>query len=59
MNRNNGREIGTRLVILRDYLFANADKIHAVRMKDILREYSNRGFTGKNGVPLNVKTITV
>ncbi len=30
MNRNNGRKIGAKLVILRDYLFANADKTHAV-----------------------------
>ena len=57
MNRNNGREIGARLMILRDYLFANADKTHAVSMKDIQREYSNKGHTGKNGVPLNIKTI--
>ena len=57
MNRNNGREIGARLIILRDYLFANADKTHAVSMKEIQREYSNKGFTGKNGVPLNKKTI--
>lgn len=26
MNRNNGREIAARLVVLRDDLFANADK---------------------------------
>ena len=57
MNRNNGREIGARLIILRDFLYSNADKTHAVSMKDIQREYSNRGYTGKNGVPLNIKTI--
>ena len=26
MNRNNGREISRRLIVLRDYLYANADK---------------------------------
>ncbi|MBQ6431898.1 MAG: WYL domain-containing protein [Oscillospiraceae bacterium] len=57
MNRNNGREIGARLIILRDYLYSNADKTHAVSMKDIQREYANRGFSGKNGAPLNIKTI--
>ncbi len=57
MNRNNGREIAARLVVLRDYLFANADKTHAVSMKDIQREYSDRGFTGKNGAPLSIKTV--
>ncbi len=56
-NRNNGREIAARLVVLRDSLFANADKTHAVSMRDIQREYANRGFTGKNGSPLNIKTI--
>ena len=57
MNRNNGREIGARLIILRDFLFSAADKTHAVSVKDIQHEYSDRGFTGKNGVPLNIKTI--
>lgn len=57
MNRYNGREIGARLIILRDFLFSNADKTHPVSMKDIQREYANRGFTGKNGAPLNIKTI--
>ena len=33
MNRNNGREIGARLVLLRDYLYANADKTHAVSIQ--------------------------
>ncbi len=57
MNRNNGREIAARLIVLRDYLFANADKAHAVSMKGIQREYANKGFTGKGGIPLNIKTI--
>ena len=34
MNRNNGREIAARLVVLRDYLFARAVKTHAVGIKD-------------------------
>ena len=33
MNRNNGRAISERLVILRDYLFANADKTRALRIQ--------------------------
>ena len=33
-NRNNGREIAARLVVLRDYLFANADKTHAANIKN-------------------------
>ncbi len=57
MNRNNGREIGARLVVLRDYLFANADKTHAVRIEDIRKEYSNAGFEGKNGVSVSLKTV--
>ena len=57
MMRNNGREIAARLVILRDYLISNADKTHAVSLKDIQREYANRGYAGKEGKPLNIKTI--
>ena len=30
MNRNNGLEIGRRLMVLRDYLFANAVKTHTI-----------------------------
>ena len=35
MNRNNGRDTGSGLIILRDFLFASADKTHAVSMKEI------------------------
>ena len=49
MNRNNGCEIGARLIIMEDFLFSTSDKTHAVSVKDIQREYSDRGFTGKNG----------
>ncbi len=48
MNRNNGRNIAVRLFALRDYLFANADKKHAVRVEDILTFYKNKGFTDNN-----------
>lgn len=57
MNRNNGREISGRLVILRDYLYANADKTHAVRMDDIQKAYYNAGYENKNGNYVSVKTI--
>ena len=33
MNRNNGRDISRRLIILRDYLYANADKTHAISLE--------------------------
>ena len=57
MNRNNGREIGARLIVLRDYIYANADRTHAVRIEDIQKEYSNAGFEGQNGVSVNIKTV--
>lgn len=57
MNRNNGREIARRLIALRTYLIANADKTHAVRIEDIQTYYSNIRITGKDGEPLNIKTI--
>lgn len=37
MNRNNGRKIAVRLFALRDFLFANADKTHAVRIEEKTR----------------------
>ncbi len=45
MNRNNGRSIAVRLMTLRDYLFANADQKHAVKVEDIIKHYKNKGFT--------------
>ena len=58
MNRNNGREIGARLVILRDYLFANADKTHAVSMEDIQQLYEEAGYGGeKSGDYISIKTV--
>ena len=57
MNRNNGREIAARLIILRDFLFSNADKTHSVSKKNINSEYNKKGFMGKNGGSLNDKTI--
>ena len=57
MNRNNGLEIGRRLMVLRDYLFANADKTHAVSIGDIQKEYYNAEFYGQNGDTVSVKTI--
>ena len=56
MNRNNGREIGTRLIILGDFLFSIADKTHAISVKDKQREYSERAIQA-NGDPLYIKTI--
>lgn len=57
MNRNNGRAISERLVILRDYLYANADKTHAVSMEDIQKEYFNAGFENEKGDYISVKTV--
>ncbi len=57
MNRNNGREIAARLVVLRDYLFANADKTHAVSMEDIQKEYYNAGIESENGDYVSIKTV--
>ena len=57
MNRNNGRAISERLVILRDYLYANADKTHAVSMEDIQKEYFNAGFENEKGDYVSVKTV--
>ena len=39
MNRNNGRKIAERLMLLQDFFIQNADKTHAVSMEDILRYY--------------------
>ena len=57
MNRNNGREIAKRLIALRNYLISNADRTHAVRIEDVKTYYDNIGITGKNGEPLNIKTV--
>lgn len=57
MNRNNGREIAARLVVLRDYLFANADKTHAVKMEDIQKEYYNAQFMSESGDFVSIKTV--
>ena len=57
MNRNNGREIGARLIVLRDYLYSNADRTHAVKIAEIQTEYANAGFEGKNGVYVDIRTI--
>lgn len=56
-NRNNGREIAARLVVLRDYLFANADKTHAVSMEDIQKEYYDAQFMSENGDFVSIKTV--
>ena len=44
MNRNNGRNKAIRLVALRDYLYANADQKHAVKIEDIIKFYKNKQF---------------
>ncbi len=44
MNRNNGRSIAVRLFTLRDYLYANADKTHPVKVEDIIKHYKNKQF---------------
>ena len=57
MNRNNGREIGERLNLLRDYIIQNADKTHAVKVEELRIHLANAGFEGQNGVALNIKTV--
>lgn len=57
MYRNNGRAIGERLVLLRDYLIANADKEHAVSMEEIQVLYENNGFEGDNGGHVSIQTV--
>ena len=57
MNRNNGRAISERLVILRDYLYANADRTHAVSMEDIQKEYFNAGIENEYGDYVSIKTV--
>lgn len=44
MYRNNGRNIAIRLFALRDYLYENADKKHAVKVNDIVIYYQDQGF---------------
>lgn len=57
MYRNNGRAISERLIILRDYLFANADRTHAVSMEDIQKEYFNAGIENESGDYISIKTV--
>ena len=57
MNRNNGRAISERLVILRDYLFTNADRTHAVSMEDIQKEYYKAGIESEDGKKISIKTV--
>ena len=44
MYRNNGQNKAIRLFALRDYLYANADKTHAVRVDDIRVFYHDNRF---------------
>lgn len=44
MYRNNGQKKAVRLFALRDYLFANADENHAVRVDDIILFYQEKEF---------------
>ena len=37
MYRNNGQKIAVRLLALRDYIYANTDENHAVRVDDMLK----------------------
>ncbi len=57
MNRNNGREISRRLIVLRDYLYANADKTHAVSLENIRKEYFNAHIMGQDGDYVSIKTV--
>ena len=57
MNRNNGRKIAERLMLLQDYFIKNADKTHAVSMEAIRRYYLDNGIEGENSELVNIKTV--
>ena len=57
MNRNNGRKIAERLMLLQDYFIKNADKTHAVSMEAIRRHYLDNGIEGENSELMNIKTV--
>lgn len=44
MYRNNGQKKAVRLFALRDYIYANADEKHAVRVDDIILYYKEKEF---------------
>ena len=44
MYRNNGQKKAVRLFALRDYIYANADEKHAVRVDDIVLFYKEKEF---------------
>ena len=44
MYRNNGQNKAIRLFALRDYIYANADEKHAVRVDDIVLYYQEKEF---------------
>jgi hypothetical protein len=48
MNRNNGRKIAERLMLLEDFFIKNADKTHAVSMEAIRCYYLDNGIEGEN-----------
>ena len=52
MNRNNGRKIAVRLFALRDFLYANADRKHAVTVDEIMTFYENKQFEN-----ISLKTV--
>lgn len=57
MNRNNGRKIAERLMLLQDFFIKNADKTHAVSMEAIRRFYLENGIEGENSELVNIKTV--
>ena len=57
MNRNNGRKIAERLMLLQDYFIQNADKTHAVSMETIRRLYQDNSIEGENSELVNIKTV--
>lgn len=57
MNRNNGRKIAERLMLLQDLFIKNADKTHAVSMEAIRRYYLENGIEGESGELVNIKTV--
>ena len=57
MNRNNGRKIAERLMLLQKYFIENADRSHAVSMEDIRRFYLENSIEGENDELVNIKTV--
>lgn len=57
MNRNNGRKIAERLMLLYKFFIENTDRTHAVSMEDIRRFYLANSIEGESKELVEVKTV--